>query len=74
MTSPIDKPASEMERMRSKLGSLTQQQEEALAAVTRGIINKIAHGPISELRKQAAQPDGIQTIDLIRKVFRLDES
>ena len=65
---------AEMERMRSKLGSLTQQQEEALAAVTRGIINKIAHGPISELRKQAAQPDGIQTIDLIRKVFRLDES
>ena len=52
----------------------TPQQEEALAAVTRGIINKIAHGPISELRKQSARPDGIQTIDLIRRVFRLDEN
>jgi glutamyl-tRNA reductase len=64
---------SELERMRGKLGALTPQQEEVINAMTRGIINKIAHAPIAELRKQAGQPEGVQTVDLIRKVFRLDE-
>ena len=35
------------------------------------MINKIAHGPISELRRQASQPDGHHFIAAVRKVFRL---
>ena len=58
--------------MRGRLGALTPQQEEAIEALTRGIINKIAHGPISELRRQAGQPEGIQLIDAIRRLFRLE--
>jgi hypothetical protein len=34
-------------------------------------VNKIAHLPISELRRQAASPDGIHVIAAIRKVFHL---
>ncbi len=64
---------AEVERMRGKLGSLTPQQEEALEALTRGIIGKIAHGPISELRREAASPNGGRTAELIRRIFRLDE-
>jgi glutamyl-tRNA reductase len=64
---------SEVARLRGKLGALTPQQEEALEALTRGIVNKIAHGPISELRRQAGQPEGIHLIDAIRKVFRLED-
>lgn len=64
---------AELERLRGKLGPLTQQQEEALEALTRGIIGKIAHPPIAELRRQAGQPDGILAVDVIRKVFRLDD-
>ena len=63
----------ELDRMRGKLGQLSPQQEEAVEALTRGIINKIAHGPISELRKQAASPDGPQFAAFIRKVFRLGD-
>jgi glutamyl-tRNA reductase len=63
---------AEIARMRGKLGALTPQQEEALEALTRGLINKIAHGPISELRRQAGQPGGIYIIEAIRKVFRLE--
>ena len=62
---------AELERVRGKLGALTPQQEEAIEALTRGIINKIAHGPISELRKQAAEPDGPHFANVIRRVFRL---
>lgn len=64
--------AAELARARGKLGALTREQEEALEAFSRGLINKIAHGPISELRRQAGQPDGLHFINVIRKVFRLD--
>ena len=48
-------------------------QEEALAAYTRGLLNKIAHGPLTEIRRAAALPDGERTIALIRRLFRLEE-
>jgi glutamyl-tRNA reductase len=63
---------AEVARVRGKLGPLTPQQEEAIEVLTRGLINKIAHGPISELRRQAGQPEGIQLIDAIRRLFRLE--
>jgi len=62
----------EIARVRGKLGPLTPDQEQALEALTRGIVNKIAHGPISELRRQASQPEGAQFITLVRKAFRLE--
>jgi glutamyl-tRNA reductase len=65
--------AGELSRMRGKFGALTPEQEEALIALTKGIINKIAHGPISELRRQANQPDGHNFVVAIRKVFRLGD-
>jgi glutamyl-tRNA reductase len=65
--------ASEIERARGRLGTLTPQQEEAIDAITRGIINKIAHGPITEMRRKASDPDGIHLMNTIRKLFRLGE-
>ena len=63
---------TEVQRLRGKLGELSPQQEDAIEALTRGIINKIAHGPIAELRRQAGNPDGLFIVDVIRKVFRLE--
>jgi glutamyl-tRNA reductase len=64
---------AEIERLRPRFGALTPQQEEALAAVTRGIIAKIAHGPITELRRNAGAPDGGEAVELIRRLFRLED-
>ncbi|MGI8744717.1 MAG: glutamyl-tRNA reductase [Bryobacteraceae bacterium] len=64
---------AELARCRGKFGAITREQEEALELLTRSIVNKIAHGPISELRKQAAQPEGHQFISAIRRIFRLGE-
>jgi glutamyl-tRNA reductase len=63
--------SSEIERARNRLGALTPQQEEAIEAITRGIINKIAHGPITELRRQAHDPAGVHLVGVLRKLFRL---
>ena len=63
--------SAEIEKARRRYGPFTSQQEEALEAATRAIINKVAHGPISELRVQAAKPDGAHAVALIKKVFHL---
>ena len=64
--------ATEVARMRTKLGALTPEQEQAIEALTKSMMNKVAHGPISEIRRQASQPDGHHLISAVRKVFRLD--
>jgi glutamyl-tRNA reductase len=64
---------AELDRVRGKLGELSPQQEEALAAYTRGLLNKVAHGPLTEIRRAAAQPDGEETITLIRRLFRVED-
>ncbi|HUK15565.1 MAG TPA: glutamyl-tRNA reductase [Bryobacteraceae bacterium] len=65
--------AAELEKIRRRYGPFAAEQEEALEALTRGIVNKIAHGPISELRAQANQPEGAHVIAAIRKAFHLQE-
>jgi glutamyl-tRNA reductase len=65
--------SGEIERLRHKYGPLTQQQEEAWEALTRGIVNKIAHGPISELRNHAGHPEGAPVIAAIKKIFHLQD-
>ncbi|MBV8818859.1 MAG: glutamyl-tRNA reductase [Acidobacteriaceae bacterium] len=64
---------AELARYHGKLSSLTKEQEEAVEQLTRSLINKMAHGPISELRKQASQPEGHHFVSAIRKVFRLGD-
>jgi glutamyl-tRNA reductase len=64
---------AEMERVRGKLGTLTPQQEQAIEMLTRGIVNKIAHGPISQLRKNAGADNGPAVLEAIRNIFRLED-
>jgi len=65
--------AGELEKVRRRYGPLTEPQEEAFTALTRGIINKIAHGPIAQLRSQAGQPDSAHVVALVKKVFNLQD-
>jgi glutamyl-tRNA reductase len=69
--------AAEVARAVRRMPSMTldqQRQVEAqIEAMTKSIVNKIAHGPISELRRNAGQPEGMHVIDAIRKVFHLQD-
>jgi glutamyl-tRNA reductase len=66
--------AAELERFRAKLGPLNPTQEEALEALTRGIINKVAHGAIAELRRSGAQGDPTAALETVRRIFRLENN
>jgi glutamyl-tRNA reductase len=65
--------AGEIEKARRKFGPFTPEQEQAIEALTRGIMNKVAHGPISELRNHAGHPDGAHVVAAIRKAFHLQD-
>jgi glutamyl-tRNA reductase len=63
-------------RYRPKLGELTSDQEAILEALTRGIINKIAHAPISEMRRQASvetagEGQEAELVTAVKRIFRL---
>ena len=62
---------AEVSRALRRMPGLTPEQQQQIEAMTRSIVNKIAHGPISELRRHANEPEGDHAIDVIRKVFHL---
>ena len=65
---------TELDRVRTKLGDLTPQQQEAVEAMVRSLANKMLHGPMSELRASVGKPEGEMTAEIIRRIFRLGDS
>jgi glutamyl-tRNA reductase len=64
---------AEIDRVRGRLGTLSPDQEMAVEALTRGIVNKIMHTPISTLKTAARDPEATTVIDLVRRLFNLQE-
>ncbi len=65
---------AEIDRVRGRLGTLTPEQELAVEALSRGIINKIMHTPITTLKSAARESSEVTTVvDLVRKLFGLRE-
>lgn len=57
----------EIERLHGKLGALTPEQEAAIEQITRGIVNKVAHPTIAQLK---SSPE-LGMIDAVRRLFNL---
>jgi hypothetical protein len=53
---------------------MTTDQELAVEALTRGIVNKIMHPPISTLKTAARDPESTTVIDLVRRLFNLHDN
>jgi len=62
---------AELDRARGRLGRLSAEQEAAIEALSRGIVNKILHTPIRSLKSAAAGPEITTLIDSFRKIFDL---
>ena len=63
----------ELARLHSQFGQMTPEQQAAIDAATKGMMNKILHAPISHLKNLAQQPDGLKVVETVRKVFDLKE-
>ncbi|MGI9102351.1 MAG: glutamyl-tRNA reductase [Terriglobales bacterium] len=64
---------AEIDRVRGRLGELSPEQEMALDTMTRGIINKIMHTPITALKSAAREQEGTRVIDVVRRLFNLQQ-
>ncbi len=64
---------AEIDRVRGRLGPLSPDQQIALEKLTRGIINKIMHTPITTLKTAARGPEVTTLIDVVRRLFKLQE-
>jgi glutamyl-tRNA reductase len=64
---------AEIERVRGRLGRLTPEQEQAVEALSHGIVNKILHAPITTLKTAAGQPEATTVIEVIRRLFNLGD-
>jgi glutamyl-tRNA reductase len=62
---------AEIDRVRGRLGEITPEQELAIEAMSRGIINKIMHTPITTLKTAAREEQGTTVIDVVRRLFNL---
>jgi len=64
---------AEMDKVRGRLGRLTPEQESAIEAMTRGIINKVMHTPVSELKSSARDynPETTTLVEVLRRMFHL---
>jgi glutamyl-tRNA reductase len=64
----------ELERLRGKLGTLTPEQRTAVETLTRSIVNKILHHPITALKSASGSDELTTTADLLRTVFGFEET
>jgi glutamyl-tRNA reductase len=62
---------AEMDRVRGRLGPLTPEQEMAVEALTRGIINKVMHTPVTALKAAARDQESTTVMDVVRRLFNL---
>jgi glutamyl-tRNA reductase len=63
---------AELERYSGRL-ALDEEQSEAVDRLTRGIVNKIMHAPISRLRDETNREVGLARLDEARSLFALDD-
>jgi glutamyl-tRNA reductase len=61
----------ELDRMRSRL-DLDESQQTGVDALTRAIVNKLLHVPLSRLRKEVDREEALVYIEAARALFGLD--
>jgi glutamyl-tRNA reductase len=64
---------AEIDRVRGRLGPLSPEQEIAVEALTRGIISKVMHTPITTLKTAAREAEATTVIEVVRRLFNLQE-
>ncbi|HWG36408.1 MAG TPA: glutamyl-tRNA reductase [Terriglobales bacterium] len=65
--------AGEWERARKRLGSLTADQEAAIEALTRTLMNKWMHQPMVRIKESSRAAERDAMLELIQRLFGLDD-
>ena len=63
----------ELRRALPRLEGLSESDRSVLEAMSRSMVNKLLHQPMTELKAGAGEPDGALLIDAVRRLFALTE-
>jgi glutamyl-tRNA reductase len=63
---------AELTKALGRLGALSPEQREAVAAMTQSMVNKILHQPMTELKRRATLQDGHLYTSVLRRLFGLE--
>lgn len=62
---------SELERCLSRLGHLSEQDQEVVRKAIKSVVNKLTHDPVLRIKEYAAN-GGSSKLDIVRELFGLD--
>jgi glutamyl-tRNA reductase len=62
----------ELDKVAAKLG-LDAAQQRGVEALTRAVVNKLLHAPVSRLREQAEREGGLAYLEAAKVLFALDD-
>jgi len=62
----------ELDKVAVKLG-LDEAQQRGVEALTRAVVNKLLHAPVSRLREQAEREGGLAYLEAAKVLFALDD-
>ncbi len=63
----------ELEKLFSRLGPLSDSEQQAIEAMSASIINKLLHSPIVRLKQESQAKGGGRYLQALRDLFGLDE-
>ncbi len=63
---------TELQRALQRL-SLAENERQAVESLTRSIVNKLLHAPVSRLRAEAEREEGLAYLEAARVLFALDD-
>jgi glutamyl-tRNA reductase len=64
---------AELEKAASQLENFSDKDQQTLDAMTRAIVNKILHNPITHLKRESDKIEGDLFIDAVRRLFDLPQ-
>ena len=63
----------EIVRLRNQFGALSESQQQALDQVTRKIVAKLLHSPLTKAKEVASSKQGAAYLAALRELFELDD-
>jgi glutamyl-tRNA reductase len=63
---------AELSKALGRMGDLTPEQREVVAAMSTALVNKILHQPMTELRRRAVHQEGHLYTTVLRRLFGLE--
>ncbi|MEE8200310.1 MAG: glutamyl-tRNA reductase [Candidatus Acidoferrales bacterium] len=58
---------------RARLRNLTPEQQAVVEEMTRSLVNKILHMPLTQMKRLPQEPDGLKFIEFLRRTFQLKD-